>query len=645
DPRVAQGAPAAEARRYCGGWDSWDVWGTCGLPWHELGSLGSEEQGRWGPLKPEPGVTPAWRGWTLEAVTDQGRDRASSERSPRPEPGVTPARGGRAAEARTDQGRDRTSSDQSNVWSRGGRRAVGGAAGDGDRRDRGDEKYVPEWDGKSVPFCTYERRVKIFELNAAIPPSRRGGRLFSRLGGDAEAKMENLDPEALAVPDAQETLKVGTLVDGFVGELARNVGEEVLDFETRCETKIRELEKAMGEPLTKHLKAHYFLKKLRVGGDKESQNIAGVGKKLGCEKLRGSAKACLPRVSMPRKTPTLPPSADGGGGVHGGYLNRNRRRPGRAAGRGGGRSVHAVRGGQEGDLDEAAGDDGAAEHESVPGELLDFQAGSAAMMARAKKARAGAEEARDFYRGGAKGGSGANAERVKMLTRTLPCKRCGRLSRRKGGPECQGASGKDGGRPIAVVSQPVGEAEPTPEEALAFVDPRSALIAETRDELWLIVVDAACAKGMSVITVAGEREPYRFGPGSAIYSRAAVLVPMERGGKGVMVRLGLVGKDVPPLTSGGALKELEARVRVGEGEIAPGAAGRSHLPLKELSSEHMAMSALGCGPAGPGAWADEAAGQCLGGAWVAFHGRGPSPEGACCAPYMGGRLNDDERDE
>eukprot|EP00959_Pyramimonas_sp_CCMP1952_P459762 9478773-Pyramimonas_sp.AAC.1 len=218
-------------------------------------------------------------------------------------------------------------------------------------QERGDDKFVPEWDGKAVPLRTYERRVKIFELNTAILPERRGGRLLSRLKGDAEAKTENLDPETLARPDGvrvllrylhekydqQETLKVGTLVDEFVEKVSRNAGEEIMDFETRYEAKVRELEEAMEEPLNKHLKAHYFLKKLRVGGDKESQIITGAGNELVYEKLRDSAKACIPRVSMLRNRAAAPFN-----GANREYLNRNRRRLGKPLGRGGARKVHAT---------------------------------------------------------------------------------------------------------------------------------------------------------------------------------------------------------------------------------------------------------------------------------------------------------------
>ncbi|CAK0854994.1 unnamed protein product, partial [Prorocentrum cordatum] len=374
DPPAVREAPVGDARRYFGGWDSWSDWGTHGLPWREWGSSWSEEQRRWGPLRLEPDAAPAQHGWATEARADP------------------------------------------------------------------DKKYVPECDGKSVPLRACERRVKIFELNTSIPPQRRGGRLLSRLKGGAAAKAGNFDPEALAVPDSaqvilcylhskcdlQETLKVGTLVGELVEKLARNVSEEALAFEPRCETKIRELEKAMGDPLNKHLQARHFLMKLRVDGEKESHIIADAGTELVYTKLWGSAKLRLPRASTPRGMLTLPPSAGGGGGAHRECLNWNRRRPGRAAGRGGGRAVHAARGGQKGDPDGAAEDDGegpedaeydeemeseddqgeeAADHEGVPEELRAILTDSTAMMTLAKKGRAEAEKARNFYRGGANGGS------------------------------------------------------------------------------------------------------------------------------------------------------------------------------------------------------------------------------------------------
>ncbi|CAK0869248.1 unnamed protein product [Prorocentrum cordatum] len=346
-------------------------------------------------------------------------------------------------------------------------------------QERGDDKFVPEWDGKAVPLRTYERRVKIFELNAAILPERRGGRLLSRLKGDAEAKTENLDPETLARPDGvrvllrylhekydqQETLKVGTLVDEFVEKVSRNAGEEIMDFETRYGAKVRELEEAMEEPLNKHLKAHYFLKKLRVGGDKESQIITGAGNELVYEKIRDSAKACIPRVSMLRNRAAAPFN-----GANREYLNRNRRRLGEPLGRGGARKVHATENAEaeaeregaeaEGPSTSAEEDDddeerdsevdagvgpNIAENELVPEELQACLTENEVLMTQAKKARAEAEKTRDFYRGPggrASGGRGADSERIRKLKLTLPCKRCGRLGHWKDDPERPRAPGK-----------------------------------------------------------------------------------------------------------------------------------------------------------------------------------------------------------
>ena len=71
-----------------------------------------------------------------------------------------------------------------------------------------------------------------------------------------------------------------------------------------------------------------------------------------------------------------------------------------------------------------------AENDIVPEELQAFLTDNEVMMTQAKKARAEAEKARDFYRapgGPPGGGRGPNSERIKKLKLRLPCARCGRL--------------------------------------------------------------------------------------------------------------------------------------------------------------------------------------------------------------------------
>ncbi|CAK0841026.1 unnamed protein product, partial [Prorocentrum cordatum] len=236
---------------------------------------------------------------------------------------------------------------------------------------------------------------------------------------------------------------VGSSVDEFVEKLVRNVGEDVLHFEALYAAKIRELEEAMEEPLYKHLEAYYFLKKPRVGGDKEGQIVTGAGNELVCDKLKDLANACIPWAAMLRRATGPPVGARRG--THREYLNR-----------------------------------GAAS-------LL---ADNSVMMAQAKKARAEAEKARDFYRGGAKAAGGTNAERVKKLKLTLPYKRCGRLGQWKDEPDCPRAPGEGGS---------VNHEGRSPEDIPTAVDGRT-VTAETCDELWSIAADIARAKSVAGLT-------------------------------------------------------------------------------------------------------------------------------------------------
>ena len=94
---------------------------------------------------------------------------------------------------------------------------------------------------------------------------------------------------------------------------------------------MRDLERLIGE-LNPNLRAHYFLKKLRVGGDKESQVITGAGNRYEYESLRESAVSCIPRVAMLGSHQRGPPPAPGFQASHRGGK--------RGGGRGGRRSYH-----------------------------------------------------------------------------------------------------------------------------------------------------------------------------------------------------------------------------------------------------------------------------------------------------------------
>ena len=119
---------------------------------------------------------------------------------------------------------------------------------------------MPEWGGKSEALKIYRRRVTIYIENSRTHPARRGGKLLERLKGDAIDKTENLSPRLLRCDEGVdvllewlkskheplEAIRVGTLIDKFLDELTRRRGEEVMDFNTRFESSIEELESSIG---------------------------------------------------------------------------------------------------------------------------------------------------------------------------------------------------------------------------------------------------------------------------------------------------------------------------------------------------------------------------------------------------------------
>eukprot|EP00969_Alexandrium_andersonii_P241073 10643442-Alexandrium_andersonii.AAC.1 len=60
-----------------------------------------------------------------------------------------------------------------------------------------------------------------------------------------------------------------------------------MDFDTRFESDLRELERSVG-PRNKYVVAHCFLKKLRRPQENESQVITGAMNKFEYQALRGS---------------------------------------------------------------------------------------------------------------------------------------------------------------------------------------------------------------------------------------------------------------------------------------------------------------------------------------------------------------------
>ena len=145
------------------------------------------------------------------------------------------------------------------------------------------DDIIPEWDGKSFSLKVYKRKVQLYEASTHTPASRCGCKLLQKLTGDAFDKTEHLDPNALVHEDGvarllsylemkyepKEAVKVGSAIDEFIERLERRPGEEIRDFDTRFESKLKELEGLSGD-LNNNLKAHYLLRKLKVGGERET---------------------------------------------------------------------------------------------------------------------------------------------------------------------------------------------------------------------------------------------------------------------------------------------------------------------------------------------------------------------------------------
>eukprot|EP00971_Amphidinium_carterae_P256322 5089401-Amphidinium_carterae.2 len=146
-----------------------------------------------------------------------------------------------------------------------------------------------------------------------------------------------------------------------------------------------------------HVVAFYYLKKLCVPAQVESQIVTGAGNRYEYEALSRSALACLPRVTMLK----------GGDGKQ----------------QGGGRRVY------EAENEAEAADVAISDDDNLPDELKEAIAESAAWLTQTKKQRAQLEAARSFFRKPANGGNN-NADkgaRIAALKAKLPCKKCGAL--------------------------------------------------------------------------------------------------------------------------------------------------------------------------------------------------------------------------
>ena len=109
-----------------------------------------------------------------------------------------------------------------------------------------------------------------------------------RLSGDAFYKLELLDPLDFTADDGVErfiayvkskyqpieTHRVGEVMDRFIYQFDRKIGEEILDYDTRFARELQEAESIAGK-LEETWKAHLYLKKMRLPLEKESQVVTG----------------------------------------------------------------------------------------------------------------------------------------------------------------------------------------------------------------------------------------------------------------------------------------------------------------------------------------------------------------------------------
>ena len=306
-----------------------------------------------------------------------------------------------------------------------------------------DEKeHVPEWDGKSETLKTYRRRVAIYVANSRTSPSRQGGKLLERFTGAAFQRTENLDPNTLKTDDGvkklmdflsskfepREAVRVGRVMDEYTEKFKREFGEEIQEFDTKFESRTRELEEVVGVQLPPLLKAHYFLKKLGLPPEKESQIITGALNRYEYEALRDSAMASIPNVKMLRTASTSAPPPG-----HGGWQLRN------------GQRGHGVNATQQKETDpsesaepsEGIEDEQTANNaEGLPEELVGAIEEHEVNMTQAKKFRGEMEKARGFYLRPEKRDDAGQRERMMKLKQRPPCARCGKLGHWKDDPEC-----------------------------------------------------------------------------------------------------------------------------------------------------------------------------------------------------------------
>ena len=452
-----------------------------------------------------------------------------------------------------------------------------------------------------------------------MEPERRGVKLLEKLTGDAFDKLELVDPRTLKTWDGvdkfrqllwgkyepMERHRVGRVMDKFLEEFSRRGDEEMMDYNTRFDKEVMEVEKVAGT-LAPTWKAHLYLKKMKLRDDKLSLILTA---SLGDYSIDAFKKAALSTFPSVQAIRSQPPQQHGGGGGQGWLARKGRtqghRGPHRFGDRGRTHKAHECHPGQEEPTDtddddspddEDSGDDDKgvfleqsveSDFDDLPEELRVGVQEAEAFITQAKKHRSEIEKARGFFKRGATGDSRDKTDRIKKLKARLPCAKCGQLGHWKDDPECpmnkknqsNHTSSQKRGKPtgsyftlydkgsdckcsIAYMAdqnrvEPVGAdcfSPPEQESIRGLID--TACAKTVSGEPWAKnAIIALEAMGIDVVRV-DESEPFRFGLGKHVYSEYALLFPVLWGGITVIIRISVVPRDVPLLISKPVLKRL-----------------------------------------------------------------------------------------
>ena len=99
-------------------------------------------------------------------------------------------------------------------------------------------------------------------------------------------------------------------MDDFMFSFERRHDEEIMDYDTRFDQELSRAEQVVGR-LSEMWKAHLYLKKMRIGPEKESLVLTGALGKYTVSDLRKSALSAFPSMGSLRKSHDRPATATG----------------------------------------------------------------------------------------------------------------------------------------------------------------------------------------------------------------------------------------------------------------------------------------------------------------------------------------------